>query len=133
MTCYTLCTVLAHIVVDSTLVAYLIVRRRGGSEDVPPSLNVFNVVSPGPVDKTNNLYIACLFYPMIGLPAVQDESCLPNSKVISGTALTPYAYFISPILHCHEQSNNIFISIPSPLADSSVVAWLLMKRRSRVV
>ena len=133
MTCYTLCTVLAHIVMDSTLHAYLRVRRRGGSEDVPPSLNVVNVVSHEPVDKTSNQFIVCLFYPMIGLPVFQDETCLPHSKVISGTALTQYASFTLLILHCYEQSDNLFISIPFPLADSSVVAWLLVKRRSRVV
>ena len=133
MTCYTLCTVLAHIVMDSTLHAYLRVRRRGGSEDVPPSLNVVNVVSPEPVDKTSNQFIVCLFYPMIGLPVFQDESVLPHSKVITSTALKQYASFTLLILLCYEQNDNLSISVSSPLADSSIVAWLLIKRRSRVV
>ena len=133
MTCYTLCTVLAHILMDSTLIPYMITLRRGGSEIVPPSLNVVSVVSSGPVDKTYNQYIVCLFYPMIGLPAVQDESCLPHSMVITSTALKQYASFTLLILLCYEQNDNLSISVSSPLADSSVVAWLLMKRRSRVV
>ena len=133
MTFSLLCTVLAYILMDSTLHAYMRAQRKEGSEIVPTSLNVVNVVSSGPVDKTYNLSIAGLFYLMIGLPAVQDDSSLPHFKVISGTALTQYASFTPCIVICYEQSDNLFISIPSPLADSSVVAWLLMKRRSRVV
>ena len=61
MTFSLLCTVLAYILMDSTLHAYMRAQRREGSEEVPPSLNVVNVVSFEPIDKTYNQPIVCLF------------------------------------------------------------------------